>query len=100
MIKLILRTAENRTELVHHILQFAVHIEKRENGWCEMLVNLPILRVILCYSKLVYKYEILVKYSVFVINFIPSMIRISLNTILYTVNSTLGFIHVLAYLHE
>ena len=56
---------------------FAVHIKRGENGWCEMLVNLSISRVILCYSKLVYNYQSLVKYSVFVINLIPSMIRIS-----------------------
>ena len=35
LIKLILGT-----ELIYNSLQFAVHIENRENGWCEMLVNL------------------------------------------------------------
>ena len=36
------------TELAHYSLQFAVHIENRENGWCEMLVNLPTLGVVMC----------------------------------------------------
>ena len=39
-------------------------------------------------------YQSLVNNSVFIINLIPSMIKISYNTILDTVNSTSGFIHV------
>ena len=44
---------EEQSKLVHVSLQFAVHIENGQNGWCEMFVNLPSLRMDIRNSKLV-----------------------------------------------
>ena len=46
--KLILGTAWVSTLLFTICLTTCIHIENGENKWCEMLVNLPTLGVVMC----------------------------------------------------